>query len=64
MQQFEIGQELTFDVYGNIIKGTFMTIPSEKIIQIKVTFDSLGISEIDEISEINNTFLITASNED
>lgn len=59
MESFKEGQELEFNVYGNKIKGKFLSFVSDDVIKIEVTFDSLlGASEIGCTSDINQSFLV------
>lgn len=58
MKQFEEGQKLEFDVYGNIIKGKFIKLTGN-LIEIEVEYDSLDVSEIGEKTTISSAHLIS-----
>ncbi len=55
-REFTIGEELTFEVYGNTIVGTFVSIKGV-VINIKVISDSNSVTKKDEISSIHKGFL-------
>lgn len=55
-REFTIGEELTFDVYGNIIVGTFESIKG-KIINVKVISDTTPLTKKGDITRINKGFL-------
>lgn len=57
MDNIQVGQKLEFNVYGNIVKGKFLSIENS-MIEIEVTFDSLGISIPGEIETIHKGFLV------
>jgi len=59
--KLEIGQELTFNVYENEIKGTFTHINND-IITISVTHDSYGISIVGDEATIHKSFLVNQIN--
>ena len=55
--EYKIGQEMEFNICGNIVKGLFKSIDDKNIISITTTYDSFGISEVDSITSVNKAFL-------
>lgn len=54
---FTIGRELAFDVYGDRIRGKFISIKKD-VIKINVINDSSGVTKRGEMAEIHKTFLV------
>lgn len=60
-QLFQVGAPIEFNVYENIVNGTFIENTNHSI-TIKVTSDSKGISEPGTEESINKSFLTTKTN--
>ena len=58
MEKYKVGQELEFDVYGNQVKGKFISMLNDKVITIEVTYDSLENTEIGCTANVNESFIL------
>lgn len=56
--QFKVGQELSFNVYGNELKGTYVEMHNAQIVKIAITHDSSGVSELGSTAVVNLAFLV------
>jgi len=58
MENLKKGQELEFEVYGNKIKGKYLSMIKEKVIKIEVTYDSSGVTDIGCTANVHQSFLV------
>lgn len=54
----EIGQLLTFNIYGTIVKGKFLSNEDNNALEVEITEDSSGVSKVGEKCRLHNSFLI------
>lgn len=55
--KFKEGQELKFNVYGNILKGNFVSYLNEKTVTIRVTYDDYSVTDIGCTANVDISFL-------
>lgn len=60
--KFTAGQELSFNVYGNEIKGKYVCMLDERTIKIEVTYDNSEVTDIGCTANVNLAFLVKDSN--
>ena len=58
MENFKEGQELEFEVYGNQVKGKYLSMIEEKVIKIEVTYDSSEVTEVGCTANVHQSFLV------
>lgn len=58
MENFEKGQELEFEIYGNQVKGKFLSFIAERVIKIEVTYDSTEVTEVGCTANVHQSFLV------
>jgi hypothetical protein len=63
-KMINVGQELTFDVYGTKIIGKFISFEKNDLIKIEVTFDEIGVNTVGQVATVNNNYLVTTIKEE
>ncbi len=58
MKRFKEGQELEFEIYGTQLKGEYLSMIEEKVIKIKVTYDSSEVTDIGCTANVHQSFLV------
>lgn len=56
--EFKVGQELSFNVYGNEVKGKYICMLNERTVNIEVTYDDLEVTDIGCTANVNLSFLV------
>lgn len=60
--QFKAGQELSFNVYGNEIKGKYICmLDDNRAVKIEVTYDDMEITDIGCTANVELSFLVKES---
>jgi len=59
-EEFTQDQVLTFDIYGSVLTGKFISIDGD-LIKVSVIHDSAGVDECGDITSINKRFLIQSN---
>ena len=54
--EFQVGQEIEFNIYGNELKGKYIS-ESDRLVKIEVTYDGLGSTEVGQICEIHKFYI-------
>ena len=54
--EYQVGQEIEFDVYGNQLKGKYIS-ENGQLVKIEVTSDSIGSAEVGQICEIHKFYI-------
>ena len=57
MENLTVGQELEFDVYGNQVKGKFLSIPEVNVIEVEIISDSSFVSKAGEKCRLHKSYL-------
>lgn len=59
MENMKESQELEFDVYGNVVRGTYVKDDGENCVIIRVTYDDCIADSVGKLQTIHRTFLVT-----